>query len=301
MKTSTEKLPVTTKKQKFVGFDELYTRDGEAVPVQISQIEDRDFNFHKLWLQMFINGLDRIANKKMKLAFWIIDHLNKENQLVYTFRRMAEETGLSIDTIIRTMKELQNGDPPFLKKLQSGVYVVNPDILYKGSHKGRMGVIYQFGTIPTPKQAEKIAETQKEQEKAKEKTLSDAPESPKTHETPSAGENVPAEGEKTKFEPKITEMEKKVELPPLVASDSYGEHLLNNPSILNQRLNFFQQFNNQIPLIENPEFSEKMTELFQTENNVRFWSMADDKSLEELPKFHDEYVEWQARRDALQA
>lgn len=148
MKTKTENLPITTKKQKFVGFKELIDAEtGEVIPVQLNEIEDRDFNFHKVWLRMFIEGLDGIANKKMKLAFWIIDHLNKENQLIYTFKRMAEETGLSENTVILTMKELQKGNPPFLKKLQSGVYVVNPEILYKGSHRGRMGIIYQFGEM----------------------------------------------------------------------------------------------------------------------------------------------------------
>lgn len=115
METKTEKLPVTTKKQVFVGMKELVdTETGEIIPVQLKQVEDRDFNFHKIWLQMFINGLDGIANKKMKLAFWIIDNL----------------------------------------ELQSGVYVVNPEILYKGGHYGRMGVIYQFNEISTKKQDE---------------------------------------------------------------------------------------------------------------------------------------------------
>lgn len=148
MKTKTKNLPVTVKKQIFVGTKELMdTETGEIIPVQLKQIEDRDFNFHKIWLKMFINGLEGIANKKIKLAFWIIDNLDKENKLCYTFRRIAEETKISIDTVIRTMKELQKGNPPFLKKLQSGVYVVNPEILYKGSHRGRMGIIYQFGEM----------------------------------------------------------------------------------------------------------------------------------------------------------
>ena len=190
MKTSTEKLPPTTKKQKFVGFKEFIDAEtGEVIPMQLNQVEDRDFNFHKLWLQMFINGLDKIANKKMKLAFWIIDHLNKENQLVYTFRRMAEETGLSENTVILTMKELQNSDPPFLKKLQSGVYVINPDILYKGSHQNRMGVIYQFGSLPTPKQAEEIKKRKSEDSKPS----SNASEAPNSQETPLEQENVPEE------------------------------------------------------------------------------------------------------------
>lgn len=152
METKTEKLPITTKKQIFVGMKELVdTETGEVIPVQLKQVENRDFNFHKIWLQMFINGLDGIANKKMKLAFWIIDNLDKENKLCYTFRRMADATGLSIDTVIKTMRELQEGDPPFLKKLQSGVYIVNPEILYKGGHHSRMGVIYQFNEIPNSK------------------------------------------------------------------------------------------------------------------------------------------------------
>ena len=148
METKTERLPITIKKQIFIGTKELIDAEtGEVVPVQLKQVEDRDFNFHKVWLRMFIEGLNGIANKKMKLAFWIIDNLDRENKLCFTFRRIAEATGLSQPTVIRTMKELQEGDPPFLKKLQSGVYVVNPDILYKGSHQGRMGVIYQFNDI----------------------------------------------------------------------------------------------------------------------------------------------------------
>ena len=154
--TSTEKLPVTTKKQKFVGFKEFIDAEtGEIIPMQLNQVEDRDFNFTKVWLRTFIEGLDGIANKRMKLAFWIIDNLNKENQFIGTFKKMADETGLSEYTVIMTMRELQKGNPPFLKKLQSGVYQVNPDILYKGSHKSRMGVIYEFGSIPSRDSLEK--------------------------------------------------------------------------------------------------------------------------------------------------
>ena len=267
IKTSTEKLPVTTKKQKFVGFDELYTKDGEIVPVQVSQVEDRDFNFHKLWLQMFINGLDEIANKKMKLAFWIIDHLNKENQLIYTFRRMAEETGLSIETVIKTMKALQNGNPPFLKKLQSGVYVVNPDILYKGSHQSRMGVIYQFGKTPTP--AEK-----KEIEKFKaENTASNSPESPTSHEETPIREKVPAEVETAPNEPvgENFEILLKTDLPQLIGTEKqilWAEQI---------RLNFFNELN-----FEN--MTKKLVEIFKTKTDSKFWIENREKEISELKK-----------------
>ena len=254
---------MTTKKQKFVGFDELYTKDGEAVPVQISQIEDRDFNFHKLWLQMFINGLNKIANKKMKLAFWIIDHLDKENKLVYTFRRMAEETGLSIDTIIRTMKELQNGDPPFLKKLQSGVYVINPDILYKGNHQSRMGVIYQFGSLPTPKQAEEIKKWKNEVSNP----ASNASEAPNSLETPLEQEKVPETDEIPLNEPNSSKSEENgnenFNLPSLFGSDKqikWAQEI---------RSDFLDSFKELTDL--STEQSNKIANIFATQNSAKWW------------------------------
>ena len=64
METKTEKLPITKKKQIYVGTKELVdTETGEIYPVQLKQVEERDFNFTKVWLQMFINGLENIANK----------------------------------------------------------------------------------------------------------------------------------------------------------------------------------------------------------------------------------------------
>ena len=286
-----KKLPTTHKKQKFIRIKEYIDPEtGEYIPFQENAVEDRDFNFHKVWLRMFVEELDRIANKKMRLAFWIVDHLDSENKLVYTFRRMAEETGLSIDTVIKTMKTLQEGNPPFLKKLQSGVYVINPDILYKGNHKSRMGIVYQFGEIPSKYAMEQKAKAEK-QEKPSEKTASDAPESPETHEKTDTGENVPEEEEKAENEPKITEMEKKMELPTL---DPCNNLDIIVSSAYKCRNNFFQQFNEQISHFENSEFSEKMQELFKTELSADFWSKTWNKTLENLLSYHDE---WQAEQD----
>lgn len=139
----------TTKKQKFVGSKTLVDKEtGEEYPMQMNVIEDRDFNFHKVWLQHLINGLDEISNQKLRLAFWIIDNLNKENQLIMTQRVIAEKSGISLQTVSRTMKllcEPKNKDTlPFLQKINSGAYRVNPDVLFKGSHSNRMGVCYEY-------------------------------------------------------------------------------------------------------------------------------------------------------------
>ena len=70
----------TSKKQKLIGVQPyINPNTGELIPMQVVQVEDRDFNFHKVWLQHLINSLDSISNQKLRLAFWIIENLNKDN------------------------------------------------------------------------------------------------------------------------------------------------------------------------------------------------------------------------------
>ncbi len=135
----------TYKKQKIVG-QTAYTNPatGEVVPFQIISIDDKDFNFHKLWLQNFVIATEDIRNVKMDLVLWIIDNLDKENKLVKTQRQMAEQSHVALSTVQRTIKALLSSTPPFLQKINSGAYRVNPDIIWKGSYSNRMGQIYEF-------------------------------------------------------------------------------------------------------------------------------------------------------------
>lgn len=142
--------PTKQKKQKYVGQTTVIdTNTGEMIPMQITQVEERDFNFHKVWLRNLIMSFEDISNQKLRLAFWIIEHLNKENQLVMTQQAIAEKSGISIGTVKETMKRLQgkgeNGSVPFLIRINSGAYQVNPDVIFKGTHGSRMGVIFDYG------------------------------------------------------------------------------------------------------------------------------------------------------------
>lgn len=142
---SQKKVKTTSKKQKLIGTQEYVNQNtGEVVPMIVTSIEDRDFNFHKMWLNNLIMSLDEITNRKMELAFWIIENLNKENQLVMTQRKIAEKSGISYKTVCDTMRLLQQGEIPFLVKINSGAYQVNPDVIWKGSHTSRMGIVFDY-------------------------------------------------------------------------------------------------------------------------------------------------------------
>ena len=140
------KTHIKTTKNKIVGQETLVRAStGEVIPAMIvAEGQEKDFNFHKIWLEHLIQSVDGIVNKKLKLAFWIIDNLDKENKLVATQRKIAEKTGMSLFTVTETMKALQEGDMPFLKKINSGAYLVNPDIIWKGNTGPRMAVVYEF-------------------------------------------------------------------------------------------------------------------------------------------------------------
>lgn len=138
----------TSKKVKVIGTETYINQTtGELQEMQVVNIEDRDFNFHKLWISHIINSLDLIGNQKVKLAFWIIENLNKENQLIMTYRQIAEKSGISLDTVRRTMTALIESN--FLVKINNGAYQVNPDVIFKGTRNGRLNVLYQYNQTKT--------------------------------------------------------------------------------------------------------------------------------------------------------
>ena len=158
-------LPAYKKKEVIVNQKGLIDPDtGELIPT-ITQIvpEDRDFNFTKVWLRHMIEALDEISNQKLKLAFWIIEHLDKENKLVMTQRAIAEKSGISLSTVALTMKTLQKQD--FLRKINSGAYIVNPNMLFKGKKNARMAVLFDYSEAKAPQnEDDEITEDEIDQE-----------------------------------------------------------------------------------------------------------------------------------------
>lgn len=136
-------MSTTRKKVKVIGHETYIKQDtGELAEMQVVQIEERDANFHKLWLGHILQSIDLIGNQKTKLAFWILDNLNSENQLIMTQRKIAEKSGISYQTVSLTLKALIESN--FLIKINSGAYRVNPDVLFKGGKGNRLNVLLQY-------------------------------------------------------------------------------------------------------------------------------------------------------------
>ena len=136
----------TRKKVKSIGKETYIKQDtGEITDMQVINIEERDFNFHKIWLEHILTSIDIIGNQKTRLAFWIMNNLDKENRLIMTQRMIAEKTKMSTKTVTETLKALISSN--FLQKVQSGVYRVNPNIVFKGGKNQRIDVLLQYRAI----------------------------------------------------------------------------------------------------------------------------------------------------------
>src|SRR5699024_1996489 len=131
--------------------------------------EERDANFHKIWLGHMLESLDMIGNQKIRVAMFIMENINKENELIMTYRVIAEKTNTSLQTVSETMKALQESnilskikkknnksiqkiskkkkklqESNLISKIRNGYYRVNPDVIFKGGRNDRMNVLLRY-------------------------------------------------------------------------------------------------------------------------------------------------------------
>jgi DNA-binding transcriptional regulator YhcF (GntR family) len=162
-----KKQTTTRKKVKVIGTETyINQKTGEIKNMQVIDIEERDANFHKLWLGHIIESLDLIGNKKLKVLTFIMNNLNSENLFLMTYREIEKKTGISRPTIVETFKALQEAD--FLKKIRSGTYAINPEVIFKGGKDKRLNVLLQYKSIGLDDEEKKDEKTFKVIEGGKE-------------------------------------------------------------------------------------------------------------------------------------
>lgn len=136
----------TTKKTKVVGTTEyINTSTGEIEEMQVVRLEDRDFDFEKIWLGQILSAIDEISNQKMRLLTHLLKIREKSNNTVIrTVRELEEETGVSKDTISRTLVVLEKNK---IIRRKTGVIFINPDVVFKGAYHNRMRILFEYNKV----------------------------------------------------------------------------------------------------------------------------------------------------------
>lgn len=125
------------------------TQTGEVI--YVDQITKRAYgtkNFWKCYLMDFLTVLGIIDSRQVDIFIYIVENTNPAtNMFVGTYKKISQDVGCSSTTIATIMKKLQQNE--FIKKVQNGVWLVNPNILMKGNdHKRQILLSYYQSDNP---------------------------------------------------------------------------------------------------------------------------------------------------------
>lgn len=135
---------IGTKKKQLID-----TENGDII--WVDQITKRTYgtkNFWKCYLMDFLTVLGIIDSKQLDIFIYIVENTNQSNNVFMgTYKKISADTGCSSTTIARIMKKLQENN--FIKKVQNGAWLVNPNILMKGNDTKRQILLsYYESDVP---------------------------------------------------------------------------------------------------------------------------------------------------------
>lgn len=107
--------------------------------ILVDQITKRVYGskqFWKVYLMDFLTVLGIIDSKQLDIFIYIAENTDQQKNLfIGTYDKIAADVGVSRQTIAKLMRKLQ--DKKFIKRVQAGVWFVNPNILMKGDERKR--------------------------------------------------------------------------------------------------------------------------------------------------------------------
>lgn len=123
---------VGTQKRRLVD-----TSTGEEILVdQITKRVYGSKNFWKMYLMDFLMVLGIIDSRQVDIFIYIVENTNQStNMFIGTYKKISKDLHVSETTISRLMKKMQDNN--FIKRVQNGVWLVNPNVLMKGNDTKR--------------------------------------------------------------------------------------------------------------------------------------------------------------------
>jgi hypothetical protein len=112
-----------------------------------------DHSFFKVFLADFARALEGFGGQKMKLLFYILDHIDPaNNSFVGTYDDIQKDAKTSRGTVASVIKFLKDID--FIRQRVPGMYMVSPKYLIKGDHSKRHALMIKYNHLDyTEKQA----------------------------------------------------------------------------------------------------------------------------------------------------
>ena len=127
-------------KQTLIGIQRKELIDkytGEEVVVD--QITKRVYGtkqFWKVYLMDFLMVLGIIDSRQVDVFIYVVENTDRNtNMFIGTYKKISADLKVSESTIARIFTKLK--DKNFIKKMQNGIWLVNPNILMRGDDTKR--------------------------------------------------------------------------------------------------------------------------------------------------------------------
>ena len=97
-----------------------------------------DSGFHKIWLAEILDLMEEVGNAKIKVLMWLLSEADSQNQILATYKEIAEGSGVGIATVTRLMRALRKAD--VVTESRRSLWRLNPKVIFKGNHEQRLNV-----------------------------------------------------------------------------------------------------------------------------------------------------------------
>lgn len=120
-------------------------QSGEVIEVDKLYRKQTSGNFHKAYLIQLISMMDLIGGKKFQVVNYILDNIQwSNNTLIATVKELVEATNTSKQTVITTLKLLEEGN---IIKRRTGALMLNPELLMRGNGQKQKYLLLEFGNF----------------------------------------------------------------------------------------------------------------------------------------------------------
>jgi uncharacterized protein YerC len=135
---------------KLKEFRDLHT--GEVIQLEEIHKQCSSKPFWKVYLADFLPLLGLVMeSQQLNVVIYILEKLKpSENIFIGTYRNISKETGISLSTVTRIIKKLQNtkiNNEPMIKKINHSVWMVSPHLLVQGGDKKKQSIMLTWEQV----------------------------------------------------------------------------------------------------------------------------------------------------------
>lgn len=122
--------------------------------IQTTKLRYGSKPFWKCYLKEFLAAMESLSGREFDVFIFIVKNAKQsDNKFIGTYDKIMKGTGCSRKVIAKTLKSLQDCD--FIRKVQNGIWMINPYVLMKGDGQKQLGLWREYGKPLLDEEAKK--------------------------------------------------------------------------------------------------------------------------------------------------